>query len=112
MPTKREKITSLPWPELDKIELTAEWFDDDRFRVHRRHKGVIRGEWWFMRTRENEWQLIAGRAGYKRDRYFIPNPDPRKTNESRIPHDVELKAKQFLADETRLKPKDDKETSK
>jgi hypothetical protein len=102
-----KKITSLRWPELDKIELTAAWVDADRFRVKRRHGDVDRGAWEFERKGRNDWECVQGGPLYLRGRWRTPNPDPRKTDESRIPHDVQLKAKQFLSDETKVRPKID-----
>ena len=107
--TAEKKVVSLPWPELDKIDLAAFWIDKTepvRFAVERRHDGIRRGRWEFLYSKRNEWECTRGGPQYLREeRVFQPKPDPRETDESRIPNDIELKAREFLAAELELKPR-------
>jgi len=105
----KKKIVSLPWPELDRVELSAAWIegtDPIRFAVERRHDGVLRGRWEFQYIEKNEWECTRAGAEYLRDeRARPPKPNPRETDDSRIPSDIALKAREFLTAETKLKPR-------
>jgi hypothetical protein len=96
----------MAWPELDKIELTAGWIaGTERFAVQREHKGIRRGRWEFEHIGKNEWQCTRGGSHYLREQGPTRELNPRDTDESRIPNDIQLKAKEFLSEEVKLKPK-------
>lgn len=101
----KKKLTSMPWPELDKIQLTAKWIGETkRFAVQREHNGILRGHWEFEHTGRNEWQCTRGGSHYLREQRATRDPGSRGTDESCIPDDIQLKAKQFLLEEVKLKP--------
>ena len=102
----QKKIVSLPWPEIDKIQLKAYWIEGTepiRFAVDRMHDGIRRGRWEFQRAERNEWQCTRAELMYLREEPVFPRkPDPRQTDDSVIPEDICLKARDFLAAEMRL----------
>jgi hypothetical protein len=101
-----KKVTSLPWPEIDKIELSAGWIrNGQQFFVQRKHDGIIRGHWEFEHAEKNQWKCIRAGAHYLRDRLTPAHPDPRDVDDSRVPADIELKAKEFLAAEVKIAPR-------
>lgn len=97
-------VTSLRWPELDKVKLSAWWIGKtSRFCVERRHEGNVRGQWVFKRGRmRNEWRCTSGGPFYLREHRSFENP--RATDPAIIPDDVQLKARQFLSEQVALKP--------
>lgn len=111
MPKRAKKnVTSMPWPELDKIELTAHWLKGTkplRFAVQRKLNGIVRGHWEFEYKEKNEWDCTRAGPQYLREpsRTRTPEPDPRETDVSRIPNDIELKAKEFLSGGIKLNPR-------
>lgn len=98
----------MDWEELDKVELSAFWIEGtapERFAVERKHSGILRGHWEFEHVAKNEWRCTRAGAHYLREQVVPQNPDTRETDESRIPDDIVLKAKEFLLGELKLTPK-------
>ena len=108
--TKETGVVSMPWPEIDKIELRAAWIsgmEPIRFAVERFHANIKRGRWEFEHAQMNEWRCTREGAVYLRDerlRSVGRKPDPRETDSSRIPEDVCRKAIEFLSEQLRLLP--------
>jgi hypothetical protein len=97
------KVTSFPWPEVDKIRRSADWCKKtSEFFVRRIHDNVLRGEWVFRRGTRNEWRCVRGGPLYMREHRSFENP--RATDPSTIPDDIQLKATEFLCRELEFKP--------
>jgi hypothetical protein len=99
------EITSMVWPEIDNLELTAHWIDKSnpmRFAVQRVHKGIRRGYWEFEYAGKMGWGCVRAGACYLREPSRFSQSRLREVDDYRIPNDVQLKAKEFLTSELTL----------
>jgi hypothetical protein len=109
MSNPQKKIWSPDLTELDKIELIAFWIkgtEPTRFAVERLHGGNLRSYWEFEYIGENRWECTRGTPIYLREQPITAaDSNARRSDTSRIPADIKLKAREFLAQTLKIKPK-------
>jgi hypothetical protein len=80
--------------DLNQFILEAKWLSDSRFEVTRKLDGIPRGKWVFEHTRKNQWKFIEATPVHLRRRYDYDYWGHQKE----VPHDIQMKAKDFLRD--------------
>ena len=102
-----KKIWSTDFTQLDEIKLKAAWLPKRipaTLAVKRFHDGHLRAHWEFEYAGRNQWECVRGTPGHMREEPVNANSKTRISDTSKIPHDIELKAREFLAQTLKLRP--------
>jgi hypothetical protein len=102
-----KKVWSSDFKQLDRIKLTAGWLkgaDPLRFAIRRHHLGTLRANWEFEYIGNNQWECVRGGAVNLREPPVTADFKTRMSDTSRIPDDIQLKAREFLARTLKIKP--------
>lgn len=104
--TMKQQI-GLRWPEVDRITLKAEWFDDGmKFKVQRYHGSDLRASWVFTHLGRNCWQCSNHQYHWKKREWPWSDKKRSQPDLSRIPEDVKRMAGEFLARELEFRVKE------
>jgi hypothetical protein len=104
----QKKVWSPDLKQLDRIKLTAAWLkgtDPLRFTIRRFHRGTGRSYWEFEYIGNNQWECVRGGPWNLREQPVTADYKTRMSDTSRIPDDIQLKAREFLAQTLKIKPK-------
>jgi hypothetical protein len=104
----KKKVWSPDLKQLDRIRLTATWLkgtDTPIFAVRRFHQGTPRSNWEFEYIGNNQWECYRGGPWNLREQRVTADFKTRTSDTSRIPDDIQLKAREFLARTLKIKPK-------
>jgi hypothetical protein len=101
-------VWSTDFTQLDDIELTAAWLDKREvptIAVKRFHHGQLRAHWEFEYVGKNKWECIRGTVAHMREEPCgVDLSKTRTSDTSKIPHDIELKLREFILRTLRIKP--------